>query len=206
MAGNLHHRRLSRDARHLIRRMLMPGATGYRRAGVLHAQVAALDYAVSRRERRNMPLPGDTDLNGAGQRVRIGAEVRELLVKLQNSRNLREQQALVREIRHSVLRRIFIHRNRSRRLAGFWDLSRAVAIVAGRRARDSRAGAAVRRRAGQLFRGQSEPVRVVGSRKRTATTRARAQDARPAPERVLPDGERGSRAARARAPRDRVTQ
>jgi hypothetical protein len=185
--GNPHHRRLPRDARHLIRRIRALGRTGYVRAGVLHAQVAALDYAVGRRENQRRPLPADTDMHAPGDRVRLGTEVRDLLDRLHASRNLREQQALVREIRHAILRRILIHARRARviRAAGARAVAGAVWV------RDLAAAGTRKLNEGRA-RTPAPQVRVVGHRQPLP------------PARLLPDGERAARAPRARPSRERA--
>jgi len=195
---NPHHRRLHRDARHILARMRARGRTPWVRAAVLHAQVAALDYAVNRHERPRMALPRDTDMNAPGQRVRLGAEVRDLLDRLKDSRNLREQQALVREIRHAVLRRIVIHLNRSRAIqaarentarAARWTVEHTAHgtrhVLRGARSRGQLAWRAAR---GPRLRENDVRVRSVSQRRahraltdgmRFSQQRARKRDTRP---------------------------
>jgi hypothetical protein len=193
--GNPHHDKLPRDARHLISRLLAFGRTGYHRAGVLHAQIGALDYAVNRREKVNRPLPSDTDMHAPGQRVRLGADVRDLLARLAASRNLREQQALVREIRHAVLRRISIHMQRSRRLAA--ARKRAAQGLRWVKTRTAQGGRWVKERVtdARAREGQGPAVREPQTRTR------RVSQARAA--RALTDGMRFSRDARTRDARTR---
>jgi hypothetical protein len=111
---NKHHHRLHRSARHLIRDI---GRTsrGYTRTSVVMAQIRGLEHAVSIRENPGRRSPSLVR-SPVGERVRIGHDVRELLGRLQVSRNLRVQQQLVRELRAAVERRIRVHRERSRRL------------------------------------------------------------------------------------------
>lgn len=116
-----HHRRLSRHARHIIRDMLK--ARVARRAGTLQVQVRQLDSAVSLHEDQSRLHPDD-DRFAPGVRVALGPETRSLLRQLLESRDLRHQQQLVREIRHQVTRRVIaaVRRiravERTRELAG----------------------------------------------------------------------------------------
>jgi hypothetical protein len=117
--GHPHHKKLSRHARHVIKGMLRRGVVP-QYASVLHTQVAAIDHEVSRKDRdrrANLNLPPDTDRIPPGQRVLLGTENRVLLKRLLESGNLRETQALVRELRHKVQERIAQAARRARAIA-----------------------------------------------------------------------------------------
>jgi len=208
---NPHHRRLPRDARHILNRLRRPGLTPYRRAVVLHAQVAALDYAVNRREKRRMPLPAEVPGSIAeGQRVRLGVEVRDLLNKLHESKNLREQQALVREIRHAILRRIVIHIARSKTIQSgliraekglIW--LRNLGVAAATRLADRLKKIRDARKTARRQARSDRAVRVVGHREREIRTRTRQPVAGRA-RRTLPAGERTGLLGRPRPSRVRT--
>jgi hypothetical protein len=133
--GNLHHRRLSRDARHIVRHMLRRKASMHR-ASVLDAQVRALSHAVNRHDNPARALPSLSQA-APGQRVWIGTETRSLLRQLQAAKNLRVQQQLVREVMHNVRRRIEAAVRRSERIR---KLRAAVAGSAARARTRARAG------------------------------------------------------------------
>jgi hypothetical protein len=99
-----HRRRLPRHARHLVKQLLKPRFLP-KRASVLAAHVRQIDSAVNLHDRA-ASLPGDTDRMAAGQRVVLGPESRSLLRQLLESRDLRVQQQLVREIVHQMQKRI----------------------------------------------------------------------------------------------------
>lgn len=188
--GNPHHRRMPRDARHIARRMLR--VRGYHRASVLNAQVGSLEYAVNRQEQPNLALPG-TENGLTGQRVRIGVEARQMLHELVNSRNLRHQQALVKEINYAILRRIRIHTYRSHMIrkvrerttrASRWTFSRP-----------SRVRDAMRSRAQKNWQGKGRATRTVGGRA-PAAARTRA----------VPAGGRAPRSPAARTTRTPATR
>jgi hypothetical protein len=113
---NAHQRRLPRHARHLARHIMRRG-TAYHRASVLVQQADSMVHDISRGAAPALRQPVLTD-EALGQRVRIGNDTRDLLRRLLASRNLRVQQQLAREIRHSIIRRISIHAARSDRLRG----------------------------------------------------------------------------------------
>lgn len=98
-----HHTRPTRHARQIIRRMLRRGLVR-QHASVLDAQSAALSHEVHRRDRGRAaghPEPGESRI-APGLKVRVGPEHRVLLRRMLAARNLREMQALAREIRHRV--------------------------------------------------------------------------------------------------------
>jgi hypothetical protein len=103
---NPHHTKPTRHARKLINRMLRTGVVP-QHASVLHAQAEALVHETHRRDkgRRSNPLPGEPKL-APGQRVRLGPENRALLRRLRDARNLREMQALAREVQHRIRKAI----------------------------------------------------------------------------------------------------
>jgi hypothetical protein len=76
-------------------------------ASVLDAQSAALVHEVHGRDRGRAPseLPGESRI-APGLRVRPGPEHYVLLRRLLAARNLREMQALAREVRHRVQKSI----------------------------------------------------------------------------------------------------
>jgi hypothetical protein len=104
--SNPHHARLPRHARRLARRMARPTIFRHH-ASVLDAQTAALVHEVHGRDRGGAPseLPGESRIS-PGLRVRSGPEHYVLLRRLLAARNLREMQALAREIRHRVQKSI----------------------------------------------------------------------------------------------------
>ena len=97
-----HYRRLPRHARHLIRQMMKPRVA--MRAGTLQTHVSQLDSAVNLKEHPDRVHP-DHDRRAPGVRVVIGPETRSLLRQLLESRDMRVQQQLVREIIHQVQKR-----------------------------------------------------------------------------------------------------
>lgn len=100
-----HRKKLSRHARREVRAMLKVSRTPHH-AAVVHARVNALEYEVNRKDRaKRVPLPGEPKVM-EGRRVRLGSEVRAILKRLLATDNLRVQQALVRELRHAVMRRV----------------------------------------------------------------------------------------------------
>jgi hypothetical protein len=100
--GHPHHRRLPRHARHLARQVLkLRTAT---RASVLQVHVRQLDSAVNLREHPGRLHP-DSDRHSPGVRVMLGPELRSLLRQLLETRDVRVQQQLVREIVHQVQKR-----------------------------------------------------------------------------------------------------
>lgn len=101
-AGHPHRRRLPRHARHIIRQLLkLRVAT---RASVLTAHARQLDSAVNLREHPGR-LHADSDRSAPGVRVVVGPETRSLLKQLLDSRDLRVQQQIVREILHQLQKR-----------------------------------------------------------------------------------------------------
>lgn len=162
---NVHYHRMHRSARHIVRHMRR-ASHGYTRAGVLVAQVRALEYAVSLRDTSPSRLPSQASV-AAGQRVRIGHDTRELLDRLSISRNLRVQQALVKEISAQVRKRIKIHRDRSRLLK----------TARTRTSQAVRAAGAPGRAAG---RAVSQRVRTYHDRHVTRTARVPAREGQPA--------------------------
>jgi hypothetical protein len=154
---NQHDRKLPRHARHLARHLLRRG-TAYRRASVLDQQSASLTQEISRGERAKSP---DLTDMAPGQRVRIGSDTRDLLRRLLASRNLRVQQQLAREIRHSIMRRIAVHVRRTQRM----EAARARIRQAAADSRKRTAETAKRLRAGPA----PQTVRVVGNRARRGT-------------------------------------
>jgi hypothetical protein len=178
-----HHVRVSRHGRRLIRNMLKRVLTR-QHAGVVTAQVNSLGHEVHRGDAHaTNPLPADTDRIGPGQRIRLGAEFRILLRKLHDSRNLREQQALMREIRHRLL--VVITRAVKLR-----ELREKAGEAAGRAKRAAGRARRAVGRWGRLFlvwlrgrprwargklMGRGKVTRTVGNRTRPATvTRTRA--------------------------------
>jgi hypothetical protein len=124
-----HHTKPTRHARQIIRRMLRRSLVR-QHAGVLDAQSAALVHEVHRRDRGRAqnPLPGESRI-APGLKVRVGPENRALLRRMLAARNLREMQALAREIRHRVaeaikraelLRRVRKQAARKARAARTW--------------------------------------------------------------------------------------
>jgi hypothetical protein len=101
-----HHAKLTRHARRLARRMMRPGLVRHH-ASVLDAQSAALVHEVHGRDRARVPgeMPGESRV-APGLRVRPGPEHYALLRRLLAARNLREMQALAREIRHRIQKSI----------------------------------------------------------------------------------------------------
>jgi len=99
-----HQARLSRHGRGIARRMLRLGLVR-QHASVLHAQSAALGHEVGRLDGRQRALPGESQVS-PGLKVRVGPENRALLRRLLAARNLREIQALAREIRHRITKAI----------------------------------------------------------------------------------------------------
>jgi hypothetical protein len=191
--------RVSKDARHVIR--TMRSNNGYHRASVLLAQVAALQHAVNRRERPDLPLPGDDDGLLHGQRVRLGPEVHQLLERLSTARHIRVQQQLVREIGHSVRKRIDLHIKRSRAIRRARQQASGIA----QRVRDRVRPAGPRRRDRDARPSPAGRTRVRTeqlSRHHTRTTRVPARG-------LQPDGLRHTRrrapvASRAVRPRKRA--
>jgi hypothetical protein len=161
-----HHRRLPKHARHLASQMLALRAAP-QRASVLEAHVRQLDHAVSFHERAG--LTGDTDSRALGQRVILGPETRSLLRQLLDSRDMRVQQSLVREIRHQVQRRILAAVARSKAIERARErAARAAAVL---RERAARAAAVLRERASQgVARAQERSRRARVTRTRHMTT------------------------------------
>lgn len=155
LSSDSHYRRLPRSARHLARAMLRRG-TGYQRASVVRAAGNALAYAAEVEHNPGARTP-DQGGDAAGQRVRIGAETRDLLKRLLASRNRLHQMALVKEIRQQIAKRIAIHQKRSRQLRSARARTRAVgrtAVAWGSAAR-TRALQPPRARASQPVRGRA---------------------------------------------------
>jgi hypothetical protein len=198
--GDPHNVRVPKNARRVIKRMLRVGVTPHR-ASVLHAQVNVIEHGVNRNDGRKGGVhPADSTSIAPGQRVRLGVETRALLVKLLESRNLRVQQALVRELRHQVMRRI---------------RARVIRAQAAMRARNGARTAARwswgRMRAGADFvAGRVQHIRSTRrrgfGRVTQAADRTRSRvDAVPVRLRSLPPAERAAR-RRARTPRTRASR
>jgi hypothetical protein len=97
-----HYRRLPRHARHLVKQMLKPRVA--MRAGTLQAHVGQVDSAVNLKDYPDRVHP-DHDRRAPGVRVAVGPETRSLLRQLLESRDVRVQQQLVREIVYQVQKR-----------------------------------------------------------------------------------------------------
>jgi len=163
-----HRRRLPRHARHLARQMLKFRTAA--RGAVLQAHVRQLDSAVNLQDDRDRLHP-DTDRTAPGVRVRIGPETRSLLRQLLESRDLRVQQQLVREIVRQVQKRLIAAMKRSVR----WEKAKRAAARAALRARAASRRVWLWTRARARTRFGTRAPRVVGSRPpatRTRTTRA----------------------------------
>lgn len=208
-----HRRKLSRHARRMAAAMLKVGRTPHH-AAVVHAQVNALDYEVNRKDRgKRAALPAEPEV-AEGRRVRLGSEVRAILRRLLATDNLRVQQALVRELRHAVLRRVrraadwerrrlAARRNAAR--AWFWLTGQARRGAAWARVQAGHSAAAVRDRRQDRQQAASQAVtRVVGNR----AVRPRAQAvARVSPALALLSTVTGRpRTARPQAGRSRATR
>jgi hypothetical protein len=196
--ANPHRVRVSRHGRRLVRNMLKHVLTR-QHAGVLTAQVNSIGHEVHSKDRDyGGSPPADAAGIAPGIRVRLGVEFRVLLRKLHDSRNLREQQALVREIRHRLLARIA----RAVKLRNMADKTRELAGRAGRATRNagSRVWAWLRILASRTrarVTGRT-PTRTVGGRKRAAvTTRARATRSTAARTRATPETPAASRVKKA---------
>jgi hypothetical protein len=187
-----HRRRLPRHARHLIKQMLRPRVA--MRAGTLHVHAKQLDSAVNLREYPDRLHP-DSDRHAPGVRVVVGPETRSLLRQLLESRDMRVQQQLVREIVHQLQKRMVAAIKRARRM----KKAREMAGKAARGVRRSRLWGWFRSlpsRAKALATGRT--TRTVGNRKpatrtRTVSSRTRTTvgDGRAA--RTKPAGERTTR-------------
>lgn len=136
--GHPHHKKLSRHARQVIRQMNRRGITP-QHADVLTSQVNALGHEVDRKDRgkhESLHLPPDSDRIAPGQRVRLTTEHRALLKRLAASRNLREQQALIRELRHAMQARIQQAARRAAARAKVMERTRRATSATGRAARN----------------------------------------------------------------------
>jgi hypothetical protein len=102
------------------------------RGGTLQVQVRQLDSAVSLAESPDRLHP-DTDRLASGVRVVVGPETRSLLRQLLESRDLRVQQQLVREIRHQILRKVLAAMKRIKAIERTMAASAATARAARRR-------------------------------------------------------------------------
>jgi hypothetical protein len=195
--GHPHRRRLPRHARHIIRQMLKPRAAV--RASVLQTHAKQLDSAVNLRDYPDRVHP-DSGRHAPGVRVAIGPETRSLLRQLLESRDLRVQQQLVREIIHQVQKRTIAALKRVKAVER--SLARAGKIARGARRQGGRLAdwfgslpARTRARLG------GRVTRTVGNRKPAARTRARTGTA-PARTRART----GTAPARTREPADRATR
>jgi hypothetical protein len=165
-----HRRRLPRHARHLIRQMLKPRVA--MRAGTLQTHAMQLDSAVNLAEYPDRVHP-DRDRYAPGVRVVVGPETRSLLRQLLDSRDLRVQQQLVREIIHQLQKRVIAAAKRAARM----ETARKLAGRAVRSARRSRLWAWFRTlpaRARDKVSGRT--TRTVGNRKPTVRTRSKPAD------------------------------
>lgn len=186
-----HHRRLPRHARHLVKQLLKPRVA--MRAAVLQRHAVQLDSAVNLRENPDRLHP-DHDRHVPGVRVVVGPESRSLLKQLLDSRDIRVQQELVREIIHQFQKRMYAAAKRAARL----ETARRVAGRTASRIRRSRLWPWLRSLPSlvkALVTGRT--TRTVGNRtttrtRRSTTTRTRAavgdgratRTKKPAPERA----------------------
>lgn len=189
MAIHPHRRRLPRHARHLVNQMLKLRVGT--RASVLQTHVRQLDSAVNLADDRDRLHP-DVDRAALGVRVVVGPETRSLLRQLLESRDLRVQQQLVREIGHQILKRVLAAAVRARR-------------VARARERAGRIVRAVRRRGGLVLRwvrGRPRWVRerVTGRTTRTVGGRTPATRTRSTPAARTRAAVSDGRATRAKKP------
>ncbi len=170
-----HRRRTPRHARTLIRQMLKFRTA--MRAGTLQVHAMQLDSAVNRKDYPDRVHP-DSDRFGPGVRVVVGPETRSLLRQLLESRDIRVQQQLVREIIHQIQKRTIAAVKRAKRLEKARELA-GRSVQATRRAARRHGG-----RLGAWFRSlparakagiTGRTTRTVGNRKpatRTRTTTA----------------------------------
>lgn len=181
-----HRRRLPRHARHIIRQMLAFRAAA--RGSVLQAHVRQLDSAVNLTDSPDRLHP-DTDRHAPGVRVRVGPGTRSLLRQLLESRDLRVQQQLVREVVHQVQKRLLAAMKRAAR----WEKGKRAA--AGAWFRGLAAGRGARSRARARFGSRAPVTRTVGSRTPAARTRATRAvgDGRAARTAVPPRAKRAAR-------------
>jgi hypothetical protein len=183
------------------------------RAGVLQTHAKQLDSAVNLREYPDRVHP-DHDRHAPGVRVIVGPETRSLLRQLRDSRDLRTQQQLVREIIHQIQKRVLSALKRAARAEKARRAAEKARERAGRladRVRRSRLWPWLRAlpgRAKKLAGGRT--VRVVGNRTSAPRTRtaapARTRAKAPAPARPrakasAPERTRTAAPARPRAPR-----
>jgi hypothetical protein len=85
------------------------------RAGTLQAHARQLDSAVNLKEHPGRLHP-DHDRDAPGVRVMVGPETRSLLRQLRDSRDIRVQQQLVREVIHQLTKRVLTAMKHSERL------------------------------------------------------------------------------------------
>jgi hypothetical protein len=135
LATHPHRRRLPRHARHIINQMLKVRVAV--RASVLQTHARQLDSAVNLAEDRSRLHP-DHDRHALGVRVAVGPETRSLLVQLRDSRDLRTQQQLVREIIHQLTKRMLAALKRAARLERAKAAASRAARATGKRARRAR--------------------------------------------------------------------
>lgn len=170
-----HRRRLPRHARHLVRQMLRPRVA--MRAGTLQTHVRQLDSAVNIAERPDRVHP-DHDRHAPGVRVLVGPETRSLLRQLLDSRDLRVQQQLVREIVHQVQKRTLAALRRAARM----EKARELASRAAGAAKRAGGKAVTTARAGRHWvvtrtAGRTGPAPVTRSRAGFGTVPARSRTA-----------------------------
>lgn len=161
-----HRRRLPRHARHLIRQMLKLRVA--MRAGTLQTHARQLDSAVNLKDYPGRLHP-DHDRHAPGTRVVVGLATRSLLRQLRDSRDMRVQQQLVREVVHQLQKRVLTATKNAARL----EKARELAGRAGRAVRGSRLWpwlASLSSRARTRIAGRT--TRVVGGRKPAVRTRA----------------------------------
>ena len=168
LTGHPHHRRLPRHARHLVRQMLKPRVAA--RAGLLQTHARQLDSAVNLADYPDRLHP-DHDRHAPGVRVAVGPETRSLLRQLLDSRDVRVQQQLVREVIHQVQKRTLAALKRAARL----EKARETAGKAARGVRSSRVWPWFRSLPSKARnRVAGRTTRVVGNRKPATRTRAAA--------------------------------
>jgi hypothetical protein len=164
-----HSRRLPKHARHLIGQMLK-GRLAVR-GSVLQTQTRQLDSAVNLREHPDRLHP-DHDRHAPGVRVVLGSQTRSLLRQLRESRDIRVQQQLVREIIHQVQKQVLAVLRRAARMEK--ALERGARAVRSTRKQGKRLAAWLRvlpRRTRDKW--NSRHIRVVGGRPRTTAARPR---------------------------------
>lgn len=142
------------------------------RAGTLQTHARQLDSAVNLKDYPDRVHP-DSDRFAPGVRTAVGPETRSLLKQLLDSRDLRVQQQLVREIVHQLQKRVLAAAKRAARL----EKAREVTGRAVRGVRRSRLWAWL----GSRPRWVREKVtgratRTVGNRKPATRTRSKPAD------------------------------